>query len=723
MKLRSVAFAALVAAFLRPPNVTVPPVGSVAALVGLGHHAEFNGREVEVLGRTSEGLAIVRFLSGGDPWQVAATHLLPGNATAGAPRSANATRVNASSSSAPASAASSASSALLQSRQPEEQPDAQMAVLVGMKADKSLNGQRVQVLGFDKPSGRYVVKLADGSERKVKEEHLAQPDSSEAPQKEEATLTGMAHDTSLNGQRVEVLGFDKASGRYVVQLADGSKRKVQEEHLQPLEEPGGSEQARIVGMTKDLTLNGKLVQVLDFDKESSRYIVQLPDGSKRKIKEEHLEQVQEGLRDGSSAVLVHMKKDPALNGQRVKVASFDGKSGRYVVKLKDGTMRKVLEEHLKEAPDEERHLAQIVGMTKAPNLNGQTVTVVGVDQKTGRFVVKLEGGQMFKVTPEHLADTSATTPAPVDAVPALLDASRTAVEVIGFDQASGEYVVVANASRNGSYEELVDLSRLGGLTNASALRIAALTAAGKRAPVLPQLTVCNAYQSRKGVTVVARHSENRSDDLLVAANMPYASCVDLEYPTDRGELAFLQENLQVGSYPFLVSGTETREVLLLRRLNVNSLEAAVMRAEVKARPERGQVVVFNAATGMNFVALSTQYGGSKHNLAFNQLYDLAPGRYAMDMTAEGIGLSSELDVKIGHTYVAVATGIAEGLKGEPTPPGFLLHGVDSFDVREQAPAQPRAPAPAKPRKHPAFLQRSEPPPRGGLVSFMRAFLR
>jgi hypothetical protein len=717
MKLRSVAFAALVAALLRPPEkATVPPVGSVAALVGLGHHAEFNGREVEVVGRTPDGLAIVRFLTGGDPWQVAAKHLLLGNATEGARRSANATRVNASSSSASASA-------LLQGRQPDAQPDAQMAVLVGMTKDASLNGKRVEVLGFDKPSGRYVVKLADGSERKVKEEHLAEPDEAPAPQKEEATLTGMTHDTSLNGQRVEVLGFDKASGRYVVQLADGSKRKVKEDHLVPLEEPGGSEQARIVGMSKDVSLNGKIVQVLDFDKQSSRYIVQFPDGTKRKVKEEHLAAVQDGLRDGSSAVLVHMTKDQALNGQRVKVVSFDGKSGRYVVKLKDGTMRKVKEEHLKEAPDEERHLARIVGMASNRNLNGQTVTVVGVDEKSGRFVVKLEGGQMFKVTAEHLEDAAVTTPAPADAVPALLDASRTAVEVIGFDSASGEYVVVANASRNGSYEELVDLSRLGGLTNTSALRVAALTAAGKRAPVLPQLTVCNAYQSRKGVTVVSRHSVNRSEDLLVAAEMPYASCVDLEYPTDRGELVFLQGNLQVGNYPYLVSGTDSREVLLLRRLNVNSLEAAVMRAEVKARPERGQVVVFNAATGMNFVAMTTLYEGSKHNLAFNQLYDLAPGRYAIGMTAEGIALSSDLDVKIGATYVLVATGIAEGLKGEPTPPGLLLHGVDGFDVREQAPAQPRAPSPAPPRKHPAFLQRSEPPPRRGLVSFFRSILR
>jgi len=36
MKLRSVAFAALVAALLRPPDATVPEIGSVAALVGLG---------------------------------------------------------------------------------------------------------------------------------------------------------------------------------------------------------------------------------------------------------------------------------------------------------------------------------------------------------------------------------------------------------------------------------------------------------------------------------------------------------------------------------------------------------------------------------------------------------------------------------------------------------------------------------------------------------------
>merc|ERR1719271_1921124 len=102
-------------------------------------------------------------------------------------------------------------------------------------------------------------------------------------------------------------------------------------------------------MKSDTSLNGQRVEVLGFDKARGRYVVQLPDGSKRKIKEEHLEQVQEGLRDGSFAVLVHMKKDPALNGQRVKVVSFDGKSGRYVVKLEGGQMFKVTPEHLSDA--------------------------------------------------------------------------------------------------------------------------------------------------------------------------------------------------------------------------------------------------------------------------------------------------------------------------------------------------------------------------------------
>lgn len=719
MKLR-VLCAALCVAHLLPPNATLRKVavaehvnatspvvakptvarpsspagnGTLAQLTGLKTHAELNGRTVEVVGHTAAGLAIVQ-LPGGKAFQVAAAHL-----TAGA--------------TAPLGLG------LVQGAQPGP-PEAQTAVLVGMTKDQSLNGQRVEVLGLDTKSGRYVVQLHDGSKRKVKEEHL-QDDPGEAgqPQKEEAVLMGL-HDTSLNGLHVEVQGFDKASGRYVVKLPDGRVKKVVESHLEQVEKPGGAEMARLVGMKSDASLNGQVVEVLDFDKASGRYVVQLKDGSKRKVKEEHMQPV---ANDGApeEAVLEGLK-DTSLNGVHVQVLGQDKTSGRYVVKLPDGSERKVTEEHLstKESTAEPAgHVAHLVGMVNAKELNGQEVHVMGVDSKSGRFVVKLGSGKMVKITGDHLQDVAVPSVPPGESVPALLahpGHNDTTVEVLGFDAKSGEFVVTSNGS-----EALEPLESLRGLTNATAERIAEMAVAGKRAPTLPQLTLCNAYQSHDGVTVVLRQSPNKSDDLLITENMPFASCVDLEYPAARGNLLFLQKKMQLGQYPFLVSGVDSREVLVVHRESVNTLAAAVVRAQVPARPTHGQVVLFNTATAIPFVGATATMGGSKHTLAFNKLYDLNSGRYAFDVSADGSTFNSNLDIKTGHTYVLAVTGIGEGLMGEPTPPGFLLHGVDGFDIEEQAPPRPAAPL-AAPKVSKSFLQRTAHSRPRGVMSYLRRFL-
>ena len=43
-----------------------------------------------------------------------------------------------------------------------------------------------------------------------------------------------------------MLGFDKDTGRYVVELPDGSKRKVLEEHLEDVGQPHQEEQGQQV---------------------------------------------------------------------------------------------------------------------------------------------------------------------------------------------------------------------------------------------------------------------------------------------------------------------------------------------------------------------------------------------------------------------------------------------------------------------------------------------
>lgn len=76
----------------------------------------------------------------------------------------------------------------------------------------------MQVVGEDKPSGLVIVQLQGGKAFKVAAAHLARHDDPE----QTAKLVGMVKDQSLNGQVVQVLGFDKQSGRFVVKLPDGS---------------------------------------------------------------------------------------------------------------------------------------------------------------------------------------------------------------------------------------------------------------------------------------------------------------------------------------------------------------------------------------------------------------------------------------------------------------------------------------------------------------------
>lgn len=640
--------------------------------------------------------------------QTPRTHREVSAAPPGAPASAapaNATQVNGT---APLGAIAAAH---LASNAQAWDPHADTARLVGLAHHAELNGRAVQVLGKDKPSGLVIVQLQGGKAGskafKVSAAHLAP-----AAPTETARLTGMVKDPSLNGLVVQVLGFDKPSTRFVVKLPDGSERKVKEEHLASPEEDKAQapEEATIVGMVRDQSLNGQVVQVLAMDEKSGRYVVKLADGSEKKVAKEHLA----AAPTQDSAVLVGMSKDRSLNGIKVHVLGFDKDSQRYVVELPDRTKRKVTEEHLADAdapPKPEGPEAKIVGMSKDKSLNGAVVHVVGVDKDTSRFVVRFPDGKMRKVAEEHLADLSATAPqGPTGAVDATWELGKgraERVEVLGFDSESSRFLV---ANKSGT-QSLVGLDALDGLANTSAKALAEMAIVGKKAATMPQLTVCNTYPSRAGLSVVLRHGPNRTDDLLVGSNLAFASCVDMEeFPAERGTLVFLHGKIEVGSYPFLVHGAGAREILLVHRADVNSEEAAVLRSVVKAKPAHGQVIVVNAAAGFELVGMAARFKGAEHGLRFNQLYDLVPGHYDLSLTAPTTRLAAGLDVSVGKTYVVAATGVAQGLRGEPTPVGLFIHGVNSFDVAEASPLA--SPPRAKPR---VFLQTPSAAAAAGLL--------
>jgi len=188
------------------------------------------------------------------------------------------------------------------------------------------------------------------------------------------------------------------------------------------------------------------------------------------------------------------------------------------------------------------------------------------------------------------------------------------------------------------------------------------------------------------MTVILQHASNRSEDLLIAEDLAFQSCVDVEYPVERGTLAFLQGKMEVGTYPFMLGAQVRREVLLIWRSNVNSLECAVKRALVTVNPRKAQVVTFDAYSGNDeLLGMAVTFEGSHHELTFNKVYDLDPGHYEVSLTSSAAPLVATLDIRAGNTYVVTTTGVSQGLQGEPTPVGLMMHGVDSFDVAENSP--------------------------------------
>lgn len=205
-------------------------------------------------------------------------------------------------------------------------------------------------------------------------------------------------------------------------------------------------------------LNGLLGQVKAWDKSTQRFVVQVPDGSFKKVKPSHLKQVlvedpsgsspsssssppvsspsseaaaaaavpspappsggadagvsQQEIGPGTRVRLFGLKSAADLNGQTGVVRGFDEKSGRFVVALSHGKPRRLTRAHLEVLSlgeqDAEGHWVrgthvEIVGLHSAKSLNGLVGVVGGFDVHSGRYVVKVpDMDKPKKITAEHL---------------------------------------------------------------------------------------------------------------------------------------------------------------------------------------------------------------------------------------------------------------------------------------------------------------------------------
>jgi len=159
--------------------------------------------------------------------------------------------------------------------EPSVLPDSTRVLVRGLQGAAQHNGKIAQIVGFDKASNRYTVQLDGGDQLRIKPSNLFQQC--------EAEVINMQSRPECNGERVGIKDFDEAKGRYHALL------KGQMAALQPCNVilPKGV-RARVVGLTGAPQWNDKVGKVLDFDRDKGRYLVQMTDEQQLRVKLENL---------------------------------------------------------------------------------------------------------------------------------------------------------------------------------------------------------------------------------------------------------------------------------------------------------------------------------------------------------------------------------------------------------------------------------------------------
>lgn len=149
------------------------------------------------------------------------------------------------------------------------------------------NGMFGIVHCFDSKSQRYVVELPGGTPRRIKPGHLTVVGPEATSPAEDTASAPSSGSPSHHSQKspptsLPVATVAVTAGHQTVQ-AEGEAAIS----AIPRKWKGGS-RVRLVNLKKASTLNGKVGVVLKFEERTQRYIVQLPDGTTKRIRGEHL---------------------------------------------------------------------------------------------------------------------------------------------------------------------------------------------------------------------------------------------------------------------------------------------------------------------------------------------------------------------------------------------------------------------------------------------------
>lgn len=621
-------------------------------------------------------------------------------------------------------------------------PVGTVVAIFGLKSAVELNGQQVVVKGYDEKKQRYVVQTASGSPKEVKGSHLREvsdqamqpqvqqqhvPVAAEEsrrfpepmpvprvalkgdlpgpveksdsdgmpalPEGAQVTIVGLHAAHQLNGKTAVVHDVDVKTGRYLVELPDGSAKSIKRANLllpseiarvEALKNAAKSEvgqgqplgpnhwasgaQVLISGLVSAKALNGQIGSVRAFDDNMQRYLVVMPGGGPpKKIKPQNLQLVT------SSSAAVSASPQVQQSGQ-VKVAQPQAPQPQAQPgapqppaqpRMPANQMAsKSAMPSLAAPPGSPSQLPPgshvlVSGLVSSPQLNGQTAVIKEFDEKTGRYIVEFpSGGKPKKIKVSHLK---------VIDTPKMSLGSKSAVVTRPHE-------------------------------------------AEKQA--LPKVAVCNAYPDRAPLSVFLLSGDGE-DYMQLFGGLPYQGCSDVDLPdgASNATLEFVIDKFQVGRQS--LKGTQalknpsTSLVLVVYRKGPNTLKAAVLANTVTPRDDLYTLLMFNAYRGTDLFELRANRGGIVQELKLNKAYRLNKEQHlALTLTNGFHDLNLAFQPKKGRVYAAVCTGVAEGLKGEPRNLGFVLHELGDWTASEEmsddAQKQVSTPAPV------AALQEEEP---------------
>ncbi|CAK0888950.1 unnamed protein product, partial [Prorocentrum cordatum] len=337
-------------------------------------------------------------------------------------------------------------------------------VISGIKAQPHLNGSQGVIVEWDEVEARWKVAMDDGSGKMFRPANLSACDS-EQPTFQPGSGNPQGVDTE---DAVQIFSAPGAG----LEIAPGARVVISGIRAQP-------------------HLNGKHGTVVDWDGAEGRWKVVMDDGSGKMFKPTNLiacsfqppatgldiENPQavehevlpaeppgatEAIVPGARVVVLGVKAQPHLNGQRGSVVEWDGAEGRWKVLMDDGSGKMFRPanvtslQHAAPAPaaseselapaigssdasklaskvdsSEDRHvimpgsLVVVSGIRAEPHLNGQLGTAVEFDEIGNRWKVLMGDGcgKMFK--PANLAAFDSTEAAPTvaraDVTPLVLE--------------------------------------------------------------------------------------------------------------------------------------------------------------------------------------------------------------------------------------------------------------------------------------------------------------